>query len=103
MKEEAQIKIRLLTENDVPAAMRLKELANWNQTERDWRRLLELEPHGCFAACIENRIVATTTTTTYGTDLAWIGMVLVDPQYRRRGIATRLMHTALDYLRAKKV
>jgi len=83
--------------------MRLKNLARWNQTEDDWRRLLTLEPHGCLAATIGGRVVATTTTTAYGRDLAWVGMVLVDPDYRRRGIATRLMRAALEYLRKEKV
>jgi GNAT superfamily N-acetyltransferase len=78
--------------------MRLKELARWNQTEQDWERLLRLEPVGCFCATLNGQVVGTTTTTTYGSELAWIGMVLVDPEYRRRGIAKRLLHVALEYL-----
>jgi predicted N-acetyltransferase YhbS len=93
-----QIQVRLLREADFPAALRLKELAHWNQTENDWRRLLRLDPSGCFCATIDGDVVATTTATTYGRELAWIGMVLVDPEYRRLGIATRLMHCALEYL-----
>ena len=95
------IEIRLLFESDIPAAMRLKEAAGWNQTEDDWRRLISLEPAGCFAAIRNHELVGTTTTTTYKDQLAWVGMVLVDPQNRRQGIATRLMETALDYLRGK--
>src|SRR6185503_3320345 len=93
-----EIEVRLLRESDLPAALRLKELAQWNQTENDWLRLLRLEPNGCFCATFDGEVVATTTTTTYGTDLAWIGMVLVDPRRRQLGIATRLMNRALEYL-----
>src|ERR1043165_187104 len=93
--------IRLLFESDIPAAMQLKDAAGWNQTEKDWRRLLALEPNGCFAAVRDGGLVGTTTPTTYGNDLAWIGMVLVDPQERRQGIATQLMNVALDYLKDK--
>ena len=93
--------IRRLSESDIPAAMRLKEAAGWNQTEADWRRLLALEPHGCFGAFKEERLVGTTTTTTYGNELAWIGMVLVDPQQRRQGIATQLLDVALGYLKER--
>src|SRR6476619_1151636 len=96
-----QPEIRLLFESDSPAAMRLKEAAGWNQTEEDWRRLLALEPNGCFAAVKDDRLVGTTTTTTYGNELAWIGMVLVDPHERRQGIATKLMNVAMDYLNGK--
>lgn len=93
------IEIRLLFESDIPAAMRLKEAAGWNQTEQDWQRLLALDPHGSFAAVKDGRLVGTTTTTRYGNELAWIGMVLVDPRERRQGIATLLMQVAIDYLK----
>ena len=98
MVESSTIEIRLLQSSDLAAALRLKELAGWNQTERGWQRLLRLEPHGCFCATLEDRVVGTSTTITYAADLAWIGMVLVDPEYRKRGIGTRLMQAALDYL-----
>jgi len=96
-----RIEVRLLFESDIPAAMKLKEAAGWNQTEADWRRLIKFEPNGCFAAIETDQLVGTTTTTTYEDDLAWIGMVLVDPLHRRRGIATRLIETALAYLDGK--
>src|SRR3569832_1546282 len=103
MRDANAIEIRSLFESDIPAAMQLKEAAGWNQTEEDWRRLLWLEPNGCFAAVKDGRLVGTTTTTTYGDELAWIGMVLVDPQQRRQGIATQLLNVAIDYLKKKVV
>jgi hypothetical protein len=39
--------------------------------------------------------VATTTLLCYGEKLAWIGMVLTNPEYRRMGFARRLMQSAL--------
>jgi ribosomal protein S18 acetylase RimI-like enzyme len=98
MDESPAIDIRVLTHSDIAAGMRLKELARWNQTEEDWNRLLRLEPAGCFCATINGEVVGTVTTTTYDHDLAWIGMVLVHPDYRRQGIGKRLMHAALAYL-----
>ena len=96
-----QLEIRLLLESDIPAAMRLKEAAGWNQTEDDWRRLLMLEPHGCFGALSNGSLIGTTTTTTYGDQLAWIGMVLVEPKHRGQGVATQLMTTAMEYLASR--
>ncbi|HKQ51939.1 MAG TPA: GNAT family N-acetyltransferase [Pyrinomonadaceae bacterium] len=101
MRGTGEIEIRLLSERDLGEAMRLKKLARWNQTLWDWRRLVRLEPAGCFCANLGRRLVGTTTTTTYGDELAWVGMVLVDPEYRRRGVATRLMETALSYLEGR--
>jgi GNAT superfamily N-acetyltransferase len=101
MPQTGRIEIRLLGESDIPAAMQLKELAGWNQTESDWLRLLQLEPSGCFGAFVDRSLVGTTTTTTYDRELAWIGMVLVSPGNRRCGIATQLIKTALEYLSGK--
>jgi GNAT superfamily N-acetyltransferase len=101
MQDSAAVEICLLRESDIAAAMELKQFAGWNQTERDWQTQLELEPHGCFAAVLDKRLVGTTTTTTYGSELAWIGMVLVRPENRRTGIASKLMETALAYLEQK--
>jgi len=46
----------------------------------------------------DGRLVGTITVIHHGRSLAWIGMVLVHPQYRGQGIATRLMRNALDHL-----
>ncbi len=88
---------RLLTVADVPQGMALKQVAGWNQTERDWLRLLELEPEGCWGIDGDGRLVSTATALCYGTDLAWIGMVLTHPDYRGRGFASRLMERALEF------
>jgi predicted N-acetyltransferase YhbS len=96
----AQSEIRLLTEGDVEAALTLQRPEGWNQTERDWSRLLQLEPAGCFAAEVNGRVIGTVTTTTYGAALAWIGMMLVAPEHRGRGIGRQLFSAALDHLRA---
>ncbi len=96
--KEGAVEVRLLRESDLAAALWLERQEHWNQTESDWRRLLRFEPHGCFAACLDGRVIGTVTTATYGTALAWIGMMLVDRDHRRRGIGTRLMRAALDYL-----
>ena len=80
--------------------MRLKEAAKWNQTRLDWERLLRLEPAGCFVDERAGTVVGSTTALRHGTDLAWIGMVLVLPEYRRRGIARGLVQHAMAWLRA---
>jgi GNAT superfamily N-acetyltransferase len=92
------VEIKLLDDGHLPEALRLTEQSQWNQTEPDWRRLLESSPQGCFGAFLDGRLIGTVTTVAYGTELAWIGMMLVDPDYRRRGLGTRLMQTALEHL-----
>jgi GNAT superfamily N-acetyltransferase len=89
--------IRQLTVDDVDFGMRLKNQARWNQTPADWRRAIALEPSGCFVGQWDGIDVATLTTCLFD-DVAWIAMVLTDPEYRGRGIASGLMRHALDHL-----
>ena len=72
---------------------RLSTQAGWNQTLADWKLMLELgRGFGIFEA---EELVATTLYLPYP-PIAWIGMVLVDERFRRRGLATRLMERCLD-------
>jgi GNAT superfamily N-acetyltransferase len=95
--------IRLLTPEDIAAAMRLKDVAGWNQTPADWRNVMTLAPDGCFGMDCDGALRATATAVCYGRDLAWIGMVLTDPDFRGRGLARGLMEHALQYLRTRPV
>ena len=103
MKNLDSVEIELLSDVHLPDALRLTEQSQWNQTERDWRRLLQLSPRGCFGAGLAGRLIGTVTTVAYGTELAWIGMMLVDPDNHHRGLGTRLMQKALEHLRADGV
>jgi GNAT superfamily N-acetyltransferase len=82
---------------DVSFAMRLKDQAGWNQIEADWHRFLDMEPKGCFVAECDGQAVGTTVACILGS-VAWIAMVLVDQQWRGRGIGKALMSHALDFL-----
>ena len=94
--------IRLMTVADLPFGMRLKASNGWNQTEADWRRYLELQPDGCFVAMLDGKPVGTLTTCVFG-PIAWIAMVLVDSEYRGRGVGTTLMRQALEFLEQRGV
>ena len=95
--ENASGAARLLRRADMADLMRLKESAGWNQTERDWERLLDLEPEGCYGIERDGVIVASATAVTYGRDLAWIGMVLTLPEHRGHGYARRLMECTMEF------
>jgi len=92
-----------LSETHLPDLLRLSAAAGWNQTEDDWRRLLALEPRGCFGIEADGAIVASATVIAYGEALAWIGMVLTLPEYRGRGFATLLMRRCLEFCDARGI
>jgi GNAT superfamily N-acetyltransferase len=87
--------VRTMKPGDVSSAMELSTVANWNQTPEDWRRMMQLSADGC--RCIEDagRVIATASLLRYGSKLAWIGMVLTQPEYRSQGLARRLVEDAI--------
>jgi GNAT superfamily N-acetyltransferase len=100
---QSSIHIATLGLSDIEAAFHLALLEGWNQTRNDWLRLLKHEPNGCFGAYSDSRLVGTVTTAVYGEELAWLGMMLVERDYRGSGIGRRLMLAALEYTKAEGV
>lgn len=95
--------MRRLVADDAPALAAFFRRQGWPHQEQDWRRMIDLAPSGCFAAVREGTIIGTLTAVTYGHELAWLGMMMVDLAYRRRGVALTLMEVCLGHLRVEQV
>lgn len=87
---------RQLSVADLPCLLGLSRGAGWNQTAADWMTLLEVQPDGCLGTDVGGQVVATATLLRYEDRLAWLGMVLTHPDYRRRGLARQLVRSCLD-------
>jgi GNAT superfamily N-acetyltransferase len=87
--------ITQLGADDARAGLALSEEAHWNQTEADWRffltkaTVLGVHDGG-------GRLIATAALLPYTSDNAWISMVLVTTNWRRRGLATKLVDSCID-------
>jgi ribosomal protein S18 acetylase RimI-like enzyme len=96
---EPERTLRRFTREDIPAALALFRSVGWQHDAVHWEQLLDWSPDGCFALVEpENRIVGTVSTTPYGTDLGWIGSLVVAPDRQKRGLGQQLMRAALDHL-----
>jgi GNAT superfamily N-acetyltransferase len=95
---EELMQLRVMTTQDILGGLRLNTIVGWNQTAADWTRFLTASPDGCFVMDDDGKIVGTATTLSYENRFAWIGMVLVDPSYRNRGIGTTLLQRTIEYL-----
>src|SRR5437868_12008562 len=98
-----QVSIRVLSPEDIPFADSVRALAGWNQTLGDWQRFMNTEPEGCFVAEWRGTPAGTATTVCYGSELGWIGMLLVHPDHRRHGVGSALLQHCLEYLRGRGV
>jgi GNAT superfamily N-acetyltransferase len=94
-------RIEPLGVRDLADGVRLSVSALWNQNESDWRTMLALGQGWGIRAAVpggEPRLAASTVVLPYGDALAWVSMVLVLPEFRRRGYATQLLRHALACL-----
>jgi GNAT superfamily N-acetyltransferase len=71
--------------------------AHWNQNEADWRFFLSKGT--VFGIRDDDHLIATAALLPYTLDNAWIGMVLFAQNWRRRGLATKLLDACLDAAR----
>lgn len=95
------MEIRLLNRTDLATVMAFKDVPAWNCALADWERFLRLNPTGCFAADESGKVIGAVTTLPYKGGTGSIGMLVVDPNYRRRGIGTRLLNCAVDQLEGR--
>ncbi len=112
--------IRALSESDLPGCLALSRAASWNQNEADWRLMLALGrgwgiaiaagTEGAETPAGQGEVLAASVVVIPypaapglpdggSAGCAWVSMVLVLPQFRRRGLAGRLLRHALAYLR----
>ena len=87
---------------DIAKCLLLSDAEHWNQTDKDWTRLLNGPQNHCLVAESDNRIVGSATAMNYSNLVAWLGMVLVDKDYRGKGIAKLLVASLLNTLESCK-
>ena len=96
--------ITTLSASDLPGALALSASAHWNQNENDWREMLRLgEGFGIHTANATGQgvLAASVIVLPYGAAFAWVSMVLVLPEFQRRGYASLLLRHAIGLLSAR--
>jgi len=91
----SKLVLRPMTPADISLGMKLKSYAGWNQIETDWEMFISAGGKN-FVANLDGMDVGTVTSVPYSNHFAWIGMVLVDPSARRKGVGTTLLKRSID-------
>jgi ribosomal protein S18 acetylase RimI-like enzyme len=94
--------IRPLEHTDIDFAKSLTDIEGWGHRASDFRRLIELDPAGCFVAWENGERAGIATTASYD-DYAFLGNVIVKKGKRGRNIGSLLMQHALRYLEERTV
>jgi len=88
-----------MTGEDLSQALALSVAEGWNQTERDWRLLLENLDNICIVAERDKIVAGTATALVHSGKIAWIGMVIVDKALRGQGAGKMLMTRIIEKLK----
>jgi GNAT superfamily N-acetyltransferase len=86
-----------LLREHIEGGMALSNAANWNQNAADWRLFFDLGS-GMGYSDQTGRLCATTMIIPLGPRFAWISVVLVADDMRRRGLASHLTDWATQEL-----
>ncbi len=92
-KAKGAVHYRRMSADDVPAAYRLSLSVLWPHQLEDWRFIQELGEG--IVAENENGVIGTVMCWLHGADYASLGMLLVAPDQRRKGIARALVSRML--------
>ena len=92
--------IREMTPADAGRLYELAGLVGWNQTLEDCAFLINSP--ACRMICVEGNgeVIATAGAPVYD-DVGFINMVIVHPDYRKRGIATSMIRYLLENLKVR--
>jgi GNAT superfamily N-acetyltransferase len=87
-----------MLQRDLKEAISLGFSEGWNQTEMDWMLMLDNPLNICIVAEHNNKIAGTATAFCYDSNVAWIGMVLVDKSLRGQGAGKMLLKYLIENL-----
>lgn len=94
----AELKTREMRLSDMDGLMKLKNDEGWNQTEKDWELLILYPDSVNLVAVLDEQIVGSVCAINYDHTVAWIGMMLIDKEFRGRGISKILLSETIHKL-----
>lgn len=90
--------VRGLRPGDEEAIGRLVAEEGWNGGVHDVETFTAADPDAWLLAEVDGTVVGTTLATRWGPAFGWLGLYLVAPAFRGRGIGLDLFRRALDRL-----
>jgi len=91
--------VRQMLLSDLKAALDLSMAEGWNQTEKDWHLMFDNQSNICLVAESSQKVIGTATAINYANLATWIGMVLVDKEFRKKGVGRMLVTNIIEKLK----
>ncbi|MBS7625895.1 GNAT family N-acetyltransferase [Candidatus Bathyarchaeota archaeon] len=98
----AELNIRTVKPEDFNFIIELAASEGVKYNVQDLVRVINYEPEGFFIAVEGESKLGVVSTVSYGV-VGWLGNLFVKEQTRRRGVGTKLVRKALEYMACKGV
>lgn len=97
-----QILIRTFLKEDIPFALAQTDREGWDCNAAFYETLLAHDPEGMFIATVNDTRAGLITTTKYERS-AWIGNLIVLPEFRKHSIGSELMNHVIQHLESGNI
>jgi GNAT superfamily N-acetyltransferase len=97
------ISIRVMSPTDVDLALAWAGEEGWNPGLKDAELFRSADPEGFLAAFEDGSPIGCVSAMRYGAGFAFLGLYLVRPEYRGRGIGITLWRAAMERLAGRVV
>ncbi len=85
-----RLSIRRMTRDEVEFAIDLAAEEGWNPGIHDGRCFYATDPNGFFVGELDGELVGSISAVAYDDSFGFIGLYIVKPEFRGKGIGTRL-------------
>lgn len=92
------LKIRKMKRDEAEFAIQMAAGEGWNPGIHDGEIFYETDPDGFFIAEIDGKPIGCASAVVYDDSFGFFGLYVVKPEFREKGIGTRLTEKCLEYL-----
>jgi GNAT superfamily N-acetyltransferase len=93
--------LRLMTEDEVARLVDWAADEGWNPGLHDARIFWQTDPQGFIAAELGGEVIGGGSIVSYHREFGFMGLFLVRPEFRGRGLGTQLWHARLRLLQSR--
>ncbi len=92
-----------MTRQEVDVAIEWAKREGWNPGVHDAECFYQADSSGFYAAKLNGEIAGTISLVKYSRDFVFEGLYIVKPEYRGKGVGTKIQKFALDLCREKNL
>lgn len=95
--------IAVMSEAELSTAIDWARQEGWNPGKHDASVFYQADPSGFLCGKIQEQIIATISAVKYGSEFGFIGLYIVNNEFRSQGFGLKLWNAAIDSLAGRNI